>query len=325
MYKVRSHVVELLPAELKEHKVQVLQAKMKEIASWLEHAPFCINRNNQCGSKPVDARWVVPWNLMHGNTWTIKARLVVKGYQDPQGRFLETSSPKANRTSQRVLVSVSVRYKWHLVSLDIGTAFLQGAEFSAASTTENRERKGYMKPPKDVWELLADTVPGKPKKLPQVGEKGFDWIWRLQKEVYGVKDAPQLWFMALLSFPFGFGFVASTVDPLVLYMRKGRHVRWSSKGLIVRTGFLIGMVTAYVGDLGCTGEPLFLEWLHAEAEKRFGKVRREEKGFLHVVAQYHEFTGFSITQDLCGYVKLIEPATVPKNREVPLESSGLAE
>ena len=143
----------------------------------------------------MSSRWVVQWKQLPSGEYTIKARLVVRGFEDPQGYGTETYSPTASRMGQRVLLSIATLEGWDVVSLDIGTAFLQGSKLGEAETTTGQQRSGAMRPPADAWKYL-------PKQMLPVPFGEFDalaWLWLLLKAVYGLKDAPRLWAAALTS------------------------------------------------------------------------------------------------------------------------------
>ena len=74
----------------------------------------------------IDARWVFKWKAGEtGKIVNVKARLVAKGFKQQYGvGYLETFSPTANATSQRLLVALACKYNLELLHWDIEQAFV---------------------------------------------------------------------------------------------------------------------------------------------------------------------------------------------------------
>ena len=157
--KVKLHGKELTKEELQKFKDQVEAGKLKEIGSWVSHGAISIIHEDDALTRPMTARWVVQWKEMPDGTYVIKCRLVVRGFQDPQGYGMETYSPTGSRLSQRLLLSTCVLYHWEVVSMDIGTAFLQGQPLEEADPVSGKTRAGCMMPPDDCWKYLPKNFP----------------------------------------------------------------------------------------------------------------------------------------------------------------------
>ena len=108
--KVKLHGKELTKEELVKFKDQVEAGKLKEIWSWVSHGAISIIHQDDALTRPMTARWVVQWKEMPDGTYVIKCRLVVRGFQDPQGYGRETYSPTGSRLSQRHLIRIEIRY-----------------------------------------------------------------------------------------------------------------------------------------------------------------------------------------------------------------------
>ena len=109
----------------------------------------------------LGSRWVV-----QEKNGKVKARFVVKGCQekiDPR-----SDSPTASRDSFKLFLALAANEKFHLKSLDVTSAFLQGRPL---------ERDLFISPPKEK------STPGK--------------VWKLKKSCYGLYDASRQWFMAV--------------------------------------------------------------------------------------------------------------------------------
>ena len=95
-----------------------------------------------------------------------KARLVARGFEEDTS-LIRKDSPTCNKESLRLVLAIISSKQWHLNSLDVQAAFLQGSELS---------RDVYLKLPKE-----ADTTN----------------LWKLNKCAYGLNDASRLWYIRL--------------------------------------------------------------------------------------------------------------------------------
>ncbi|GKG08380.1 transposable element, partial [Tanacetum coccineum] len=100
-----------------------------------------------------------------------KARLVAKGYSQKEG--IDYKSPVVRHTSIRVLLSLVAHHDLELEQLDVKTTFLHG----------DLEEEIYMSQPEGF------AVQGKE-----------DYVCKLQKSLYGLKQSPRQWYKRLDSF-----------------------------------------------------------------------------------------------------------------------------
>ena len=91
---------------------------------------------------------------------TVKARLVAHGFQEAQS--FQTDSPTCSKESICLTLAIITSMSWHLMSLDIKTAFLH---------CQSVNRTVHIKPPPE-----ANT----------------NMLWQLNKCIYGLADAPQV-------------------------------------------------------------------------------------------------------------------------------------
>jgi hypothetical protein len=137
-------------------------------------------------------------------------------------------------------------------------------------------------------------------ELPEEDSKSSsgEWVGRLEKALYGTRDAPQAWLEELGSTIEGLGFTASVHYPGVYY----------------HPGLDVTMVT-HVDDLLCGGSAAHLEWVKSELQKKYevkGDIMSDE-------CKQLKFLGRVISQDSEGFYWEEDP----KHRRILLEEWGL--
>ena len=148
--------------------------------------------------KSIGSKWVYKTKLNPNGTTRYKVCLVIRGFQQAPGvDFGETYAPVSKLSTFRFLLALAARNGWQIDHLDVVTAFLN---------------------PEIDRETVFMTLP-----------LGMDWVdprfsaihvVRLRKALYGLRQAPLLWYKEIHQFLLSIGFSQSTVDSN-LYFGKG--------------------------------------------------------------------------------------------------------
>ncbi|KAL2243773.1 UNVERIFIED_CONTAM: Retrovirus-related Pol polyprotein from transposon TNT 1-94 [Sesamum indicum] len=137
------------------------------------------------GKRPIGCKWVYKTKLRaDGSVERYKARLVAKGFSQIAGvDYTDNFSPVAKPVTVRVLLAVAAAYGWPLQQMDVNNAFLHGY----------LEEDLYMQPPEGY-----SVQPG--------------LVCKLERSLYGLKQASQQWNVELTLKLTDFGFSQSAYD-----------------------------------------------------------------------------------------------------------------
>jgi hypothetical protein len=120
------------------------------------------------GHRPIGLKWI--FKLKKDSTGKIvkhKARLVAKGYVQRQGvDFEEVFAPVARMDIVKLILAVAAQLGWHVHHLDVKFAFLNG-------------------------ELQEEVYVCQPPGFEAKGQE--DKVLKLQKALYGLRQAPRAW------------------------------------------------------------------------------------------------------------------------------------
>jgi transposase InsO family protein len=171
----------------------------KEIAT-LEAAKTWTTVLQPQGKNIVGSKWVFRIKRKSdGSIDKYKARLVARGFTQIYGvDYFDTYSPVAKMASFRLILAMAARYDWDVESFDFNGTYLNG--------TLSDDEEIYMKEP------------------PGYETQGEHSVKRLQKSLYGLKQAGRKWYEALSRSLADLGFRATSADPGVFFAKNGDHI-----------------------------------------------------------------------------------------------------
>lgn len=202
------------------------------------------------------------WVLRKKDDGRYKARLVARGDLQYDYEFDETYAPVARETTIKILMAVtaSLNFKWE--QLDVKTAYLNGKV----------DEDIYLQPPKGFENQFKDK------------------ILKLNKAIYGLKQAGLKWNETITSYLISIGFKQSDNDPCLFLS-------------IDENGKLQGMIVLYVDDilLSCKTQGQ-LEDVRNKLTKRFD---------MNLLGAPKAYLGMDIVRDKDG-IKLSQVTYIDK-------------
>ena len=151
------------------------------------------------GARTIECKWIFKKKTdMDGNVQIHKARLVTKGFRQVQGiDYNETFSPVAMLKSVRINLAIDAYFDYEIWQMDVKTTFLNG----------NLEEDVYMIQPEGF-----------------VDPKNASKVCKLQKSIYGLKQASQSWNIRFNEVVKAFGFVKNEKEPCVFKKFSGSSI-----------------------------------------------------------------------------------------------------
>ncbi|KAI3494633.1 hypothetical protein L1887_40550 [Cichorium endivia] len=148
------------------------------------------------GKKALDTRWV--FRNKKDDSGVIvrnKARLVVRGFRQIEGLdYTEVYAPVARLEAIRIFLAYASYMKFTVYQMDVKTAFLYG---------EVKE------------EIYVDQPPG------FVNSKFPNHVYKLDKALYGLHQAPRAWYATLTEHLLQHGYTRGTIDQTLFIKRQG--------------------------------------------------------------------------------------------------------
>ena len=172
------------------------------------------------GSRAVDSKWVFKEKTdMDGNVSVYKARLVAKGFRQVQGvDYDDTFSPVAMLKSIRIVLAVAAYFDYEIWQMDVKTAFLNG-------------------------KLTEDVYMVQPEGF--VDPANSNKVCKLEKSIYGLKQASRSWNRRFDEVVRSFGFIKSGEEACLYKKFNGESVTFLI--LYVDDILLVGNDTKMMG------------------------------------------------------------------------------
>ena len=213
------------------------------------------------GMRTIGVKWVFDLKTdSSGKIVRYKARLVAKGYSQVQGRdYTELFAPVSKYSTMRLLAALATHNDWHVHQLDVKTAFLHG-------TVEE-----------ELYIAAPEGYPVRP-----------GCALRLNKSLYGLKQASRNWWKKLDALLVSLGGVASSADPCLYTIRRDGKVLY---------------VLVYVDDCQLVSGDLAL--LTSVKQQLLDTFTMTDLG------ESTRFLGIDITRDkVAGTMKLSQAASI---------------
>lgn len=160
------------------------------------------------GRKPITNKWV--FQTKHDSDGVInryKARLVIRGCAQRKGiDYEETFSPVVRYTSIRFLLGMAAKFDLDMDQMDAETAFLHG-------------------------ELDEEIYMAQPEGF----QDGTSKVCRLNKSLYGLKQASKVWNQKLDAALREFGLTRSKTDACIYYFENGNKM-YQNGGKMYQSG-----------------------------------------------------------------------------------------
>ena len=270
-----------------EGRKQFDQAKRKELKCWIEtNTVEPLLRNKIHPSRIMTSKGVLTWKEDHTSPTgrKLKARLVIRGFQDSAVGLVSTESPTLSRDGRMMIIQTVSSLKWKLQLFDIKTAFLRG---------KSNERELALYPVPEFQEMLNLSK---------------EHVLALKGNAYGRADAPLLFYKELRKNLESEGFEAHPLDNCMFLLRNPTD-----------PAKIDGILGAHVDD-GIGGGNQRFEQALERIQKKLPFGNREYGRFKFTGLMIEQRADYSVSISQEEYVHQIDPIDIPKLRRKDLES-----
>ena len=234
---------------------ELVNAKAKEWAKMIDSGAVKVHVGEAArrlvethgGKRSLESRYVNTTSDGK-DTGPLKARWCIRGYLDPDIFDLVTAAPTLSPEGFATAVQMITSKKWKMKIADIEAAFLRGDDM------KRTQGKVLVKVP-------SDGIPGIDSES----------VIELTKPVYGLADAPRLWWKSLTKTLGELGMRQSKLDSCVFHY-------WDPE-----TNVLDGIIAFHVDDLIIGGSEKFYNDVFGELQSKYP--------FKHVKNKQGEFLG----------------------------------
>jgi hypothetical protein len=236
--------------------------------------------------RAVRTKWVLRRKIKSdGSIDKHKARLVAKGYTQRKGLdFEETFAPVARMTSIRILLALAAHFHYRVYQSDVNSAYLNSFI--------------------DAVIFMQQAAGYEDKDHP-------DWVCKLNKGIYGLKQAGWLWYAMYSDFLLEIGFIKLKGDPCI-------YLRRTDEGLVI--------VGVYVDDTIKAGDDRAIERFNRELNNRFSVKELGLAEYIVGIQLTQSETGISLCQST--YIKgIAESLGLTQTRPVyvPISETDIGE
>ena len=161
------------------------------------------------GRRAISNKWVFKAKLDElGNIIRFKARLVARGFSQVFGvDYLDTFAPVAKLAALRILLAIATTEDLEVHQMDVVTAFL----------IPDLEEEIYMELPEGLLKILEL------EDSSEIPNGNGEVVCKLEKGLYGLKQAARLWNLRLRKHLLSLSFKQSICDPCI-YINDGTGV-----------------------------------------------------------------------------------------------------
>nr|GEU42204.1 retrovirus-related Pol polyprotein from transposon TNT 1-94 [Tanacetum cinerariifolium] len=162
----------------------------------------------------ITLKWIYKVKLDElGGVLKNKAHLVERGYRQEEGiDFEESFAPVARLEAIRIFIAFAAHMNMVFYQMDVKTAFLNGI-------------------------LCEEVYASQPDGF--VDPENPNHVYKLNKALYELKQAPRAWFDLLSSFLLSQKFTKGTVDPTLFVRREGKDILLTS--MMGKLSFFLGL------------------------------------------------------------------------------------